>query len=146
MQTCIIVAYQPDLLTQTFFFHILCRRPFRLIHSSGHFLLTVIARTSLLVPADVFFPSAVAYTDQIVDTDVFLPLTWPTQANLFIHTDVYSPLLQPTQTNSFTRPFSFHWHSPHRLTHSHRCFLASVAAYTGQLVHMDVFFPLLHVA
>ena len=45
-----------DLLVHTDIFFILCRCPFKLIRPSRRFLFTVIAHTSLLVPAEVSFP------------------------------------------------------------------------------------------
>ena len=95
--------------------------------------------------------------------------------SLLVPADVSFCLLWPIQTKPSTWTFSYHWHSPrkitcpykqtftflsylgqivhkdiyifyrhlpHRLTFHHRRFLAFVTAYTGQPVHMDIFFSL----
>ena len=51
---------------------------------------------------------------------------------LLIHKEAFFPLPQPIQANLSAQSCSFHWHSPHRITHLHRRFLSFAAAYTGQ--------------
>ena len=93
-----------------------------LICSSGCFLFTVIAPTSLLAPADISFS-----------------------------------LLQPVQTKPSTRMFSYHRHSPHKITcpykqvftflcrslqrptRSQGHLLFTDISYTGLLAHTDAF-------
>ena len=96
----------------------------------------------LTSPSIHFSFSIVACTDQTVHSDVFLPLTQSTQDNTSIQTGVYFPLLQSTKANSSTRTSTFHRHLPHRLTCPHGHFIASGMVYTGQTIHVDIFFLL----
>ena len=60
--------------------------------------------------------------------------------DLLIHADVSFLLPHTEKADSPTRTFSFHWHSPHRLTRPRWRFLVSYEVHTGQLAHTDVFF------
>ena len=112
-----------------------------LIHSSKMFSFQCHNSHKLTHPSRHYF-SVVACTDQTVHMDVFLPPTQPTQDNMSIQTGIYFPLSQPTQANSSTRTSTFHRHLPHKLTCTHRCFLVSGTAFTGQPGHMGIFFSL----
>ena len=95
---------------------------YTLIRSSGYFLFTVIARTSLLVPADIFFS-----------------LSWPVQTKPSTRMSSYHWHSPNKITCPYKQAFTFLYRSLHRPTHPHGHLLLIDIFHTGLLTCTDVF-------
>ena len=111
----VLLSHATDLLVHT-------DSPFRLIRPSGRFLFTVIARTSLLVPADVSF---------------LLP--WPIQTKPSTRTFSYRSHSPQRLSCPHIQAFTFLCRSLHRPTRPQGHFLFTDIAHTGFLIHSEAF-------
>ena len=93
-----------------------------LIRSSGGFLFTDIAPTSLLVPADVAFS-----------------LSWPMQTKPSTRTFSYLRHNPHKITCPYKQTFNFLCHSLHKPTRPQGHFLFTDISHTGLLAHTDAF-------
>ena len=133
-----------------------------LIRSSGCFRFTVIARTSLLVPANISFslslPVQTKPSTRIFSQHQHSPhkITCPTDRRLLssvaayigqlVDKDIHFSSISPTQAYLATQTLSSFCRDLHRPTCPCGHFLFTDIARTGQLVHTDVSFSLLQPA
>ena len=127
--------------------------PQTLICSSGCFLFTVIAHTSLLVPTDISFslpwPVQTKPSTQMFSYHQHSPhnITCPYKhllSSVAVHgptrpQDIYFSLTSPTQAYLTTQMLSSLCHGLHKSTCPYWHFLFTDLAQTGFLIHADAF-------